>query len=361
MLPTLFRLAGLLFLAAGTGLAAGRVPVKVVILAGFEVGNDTGDAPGELQFWVEREGLTQAETILKIDHPLVHNAQGLYAIVGGNTRDHDLSASRISELITALCLDPRYDLSKTYWIATGIAGIDPAVGSIGSAAWAENVVNGDAMREVDDRDIPGWPFGLFAIGTKAPNELPGVTPEVGGGWGGEQPVYSMNRPLNAGLARWAHAISKDVVIPDSPELAAFRKLYTNYPAAQLPPHVMMGDALGSIRYWHGQSRTAWARGWVKMWTKGKGVFATTSMEAQTYADVLAHMAEEGKVDFSRFLVLRTGANYCLPPPGTSIMVTMGDETLGTNISLESAYRVAAAVAHELLAHWDRYEQNIPAK
>ena len=43
------------------------------------------------------------------------------------------------------------------------------------------------------------------------------------------------------------------------------------------------------------------------------------------------------------------------------MVTMGDETLGTTISLESAYRVGAAVAHELLAHWDRYENRIPAK
>ena len=357
-------LAGVTLLAlAGTvAVAAARIPVKVIVLAGFEVGNDTGDAPGEFQFWVERDGLTQQETILKIDHPLCHNAQGLYALVGGNTRDPDLSASRISELITALCLDPRYDLSKTYWIAAGIAGIDPAVGSIGSAAWAENVVNGDALREIDDRELPaGWPFGLFAIGTKAPNELPGVTPEKGGGWGGEQPVYSMNRPLNAGLARWAHAISKDVVIPDSPELAAFRQRYTNYPAAQLPPSVILGDALGSMRYWHGESRTEWARGWVKLWTKGQGTFATTSMEAQTYADVLAHMAEEGKVDFQRVLVLRTGSNYCLPPPGVPIMETMGDETLGTTIALESAYRAGAAVAHELLDHWDRYENNVPAK
>ncbi len=349
-------------LVASSAFAAERIPVKVIVLAGFEVGADTGDAPGEFQFWVEREGLTQQETILKIAHPLCHNDRGLYGLVGTNTRDNDLNASRQSELLTALCLDPRYDLSKTYWIITGIAGIDPAVGSIGSAAWAENVVNGDAMREIDDRETPkGWPFGLFAIGTKQPNELPGVTPEAGGGWGGEQPIYSMNRPLNAGLARWALSVSKNVVIPDSPALAAFRKQYTNYPAAQTPPAVIMGDALGSMRYWHGESRTDWARGWVKMWTKDKGTFATTSMEAQTYADTLHHMAEEGKIDFSRVLVLRTGSNYCLPPPGTSIMTTLGDETLGTNVALESSYSVAAAVAHELLANWPRYENQIPAK
>ena len=202
------------------------------------------------------------------------------------------------------------------------------------------------MREIDDREAPaGWPYGLFAIGTKGPNQLPGITPEAGGGWGGEQPIYSMNRALNAGLARWARDVSKDVVIPDSPELAS----------------VIMGDALGSMRYWHGQSRTEWARQWVKLWTKGQGTFATTSMEAQTYADALSHMGDEGLVDFKRVMVLRTGSNYCLPPPGVSIMVTMGDETLGTTIALESAYRVGAAVAHELLAHWDRYENRIPAK
>ncbi len=342
--------------------AADRIPVKVIVLAGFEVGNDTGDAPGEFQFWVERDGLTHRETILKADHPLCHNDQGLYGIVGTNTRDNDLGASRQSELITALCLDPRYDLTKTYWIIAGIAGIDPAVGSMGSAVWAENVVNGDAMREIDDREAPaGWPFGLFAIGTKGPNQLPTTTPEAGGGWGGEQPIYTMNRALNAGLARWARDISKGIVIPDSPEMAAFRKQYTNYPLAQQPPAVILGDALGSMRYWHGQSRTEWARQWVKLWTKGKGTFATTSMEAQTYADVLSHMAEEGRVDFQRVMVLRTGSNYCLPPPGVSIMVTMGDETLGTAVALESAYRAGVAVAHELLAHWDRYQDRIPAK
>jgi purine nucleoside permease len=32
---------------------------RVVIVAFFEVGNDTGDRPGELQYWVERDHLTR--------------------------------------------------------------------------------------------------------------------------------------------------------------------------------------------------------------------------------------------------------------------------------------------------------------
>jgi len=34
-------------------------PIRAVIVTTFEIGNDTGDIPGEFQFWVEREHLTE--------------------------------------------------------------------------------------------------------------------------------------------------------------------------------------------------------------------------------------------------------------------------------------------------------------
>lgn len=338
---------------------ADKIPIKVIVLAGFEVGEDTGDAPGEFQLWYEREHLTGKIALGAGAHALCYNKDGLYATVGSNTRDKDLTPIRETELVMAICLDPRFDLSKTYWIVDGIAGIDPKFGSIGSAVWAENVVDGDAMREVDDRQTPpGWPYGLFAIGTKEPNALPRVGGE-NGGWGGAGLAYSMNFPLNAKLARWAWSVSKDVTLVDSPALAAWRGRYSGFPNAQVPPKVMIGDALGSVRYWHGEARTQWARDWVKLWTNHKGTFATTSMEAQCYAGTLTRMAEAGYLDLSRVMVLRTAANYCLPPPGQSIMTTIGDESLGTDASIEAAYRTGAAVAHELLAHWDKYQAFSP--
>ena len=30
------------------------IPIKVVVVSMFEYGDDTGDAPGEFQFWVEK-------------------------------------------------------------------------------------------------------------------------------------------------------------------------------------------------------------------------------------------------------------------------------------------------------------------
>ena len=40
-----------------TAAAPRPIPVKVVVVAMFESGADTGDEPGELQYWVERDRL----------------------------------------------------------------------------------------------------------------------------------------------------------------------------------------------------------------------------------------------------------------------------------------------------------------
>jgi purine nucleoside permease len=164
-------------LTAGFAHAADKITIKVIVLSGFEVGDDTGDAPGEFQYWAEREHLTGTLEVPGAPHPLRYNTDGLYASVAGNTRDHTLTTVTASELIMALSLDPQLDLRKTYWIINGISGIDPAHGSIGSAVWAEHVVDGDAMREVGEAEMPAnWTYGLFAIGTSAPNTLPQTTP-----------------------------------------------------------------------------------------------------------------------------------------------------------------------------------------
>jgi purine nucleoside permease len=352
-------LAALTSLTAISSLsAADKIPIKVIVVSCFEVGDDTGDAPGEFQFWAEREKLTDKIEVPGAPHALCRNAEGLYGTVAGNTRDTHLTAVRTSELIMALCLDPRWDLRKTYWLINGIAGIDPASGSIGSAVWTTNVVDGDALREIGETEMPAsWRYGLFAIGTTHPDELP--KKQGNGGWGGAELAYTMNYPLNGALTRWAYEISKNVEIPDSAPLKEWREKYRGFPEAQKPPHVMMGDSLGTARYWHGEKRTEWARNWVKLWTDGKGVLSTTAMEHQDYMATLTEMASKGFLDKDRILMLRTASNYCMPPPGQSVESTIGDESLGTNTSLEAAYRSGSVVVHELLKNWPRYEDKIP--
>lgn len=354
-LAVLLALGGL-----STTRAQERIAPKVIVLAGFEVGDDTGDAPGEFQYWAEREKLSGTVEIPGAPHPLRFNAAGLYGSVAGNTRDRFLTTVPASELIMALCLDPRLDLRKTYWIINGISGIDPAAGSIGSAVWAANVIDGDAMREIGEAEMPaGWPYGLFAIGTTAPNQLPKAQAEAGG-WGGATLTYTMNYALNPALTRWAYEFSKShAKLDDLPALKVWRAKYTGYAAAQLPPQIMMGGTLASARYWHGEARTQWARDWVKLWTGGNDTLFTTAMEQAAYVGTLQRMAQKGFVDFSRVMMLRSASNYSTPPTGQDVRTTIGDESLGTEAAFEAQYRAGSVVAHELLAHWDRYAKTPP--
>src|SRR5580698_8979735 len=105
-------------------------PIRAVIVTTFEIGNDTGDSPGEFQFWVEREHLDQTIDFPGGTHPLRTNADHtVLGMVSGTTLVNATAS------MMALGLDPRFDLSHAYFLINGIAGVDPHSASIGSAAW----------------------------------------------------------------------------------------------------------------------------------------------------------------------------------------------------------------------------------
>ena len=99
------------------------IPVKVVVVTMFEVGEDTGDRPGEFQFWVERLPLPDKIPFPQGYRDLRHNPQkGVLGIVTG------IGTARAAASIMALGMDPRFDLSKAYWLVAGIAGVNPQRG-----------------------------------------------------------------------------------------------------------------------------------------------------------------------------------------------------------------------------------------
>ena len=336
--------------------AAKPVPVRVIVVANFEPGEDTGDAPGEFQFWAEREQLDEVIPLRGALHPLRRNQAGLYGIVWGATGS---MLGGPAEQLMALVLDPRFDFTKTYWLFTGISGVDPRVASVGSAAWARWVVSGDTLREFDDRETPaGWPYGLFAIGADRPDTLPNDPKSFGGVT--DAGTLRMALELNQGLTRWAFDLSKNVEIPDSPALQKDRAAWKGFPNAQRPPFVLMGETLGAVRYWHGAARTRWAEDWVKLWTGGQGVFAMTNMESQSLAGAMLTASKAGLVDLQRVLVLRTASNPSEPPPGVAATESIGDEAPGQVAAYEANYRVGVPVVRELLGHWDKYENAVPS-
>jgi purine nucleoside permease len=146
---------------------AAPIPVKVVVVAMFEVGADTGDAPGELQYWVERDHLDQVFPLPAAYHDVRMNADGELAIVTGQGTAHAAAT------IMALGLDPRFDFSHAYWLIAGIAGASPDAASLGSAVWANWIVDGDLGYEIDTREMPaGWTTGMLPCAKRSRLRLP---------------------------------------------------------------------------------------------------------------------------------------------------------------------------------------------
>ena len=123
------RLAVLWLALAPVAVAQKAIPVKVVVVAMFERGEDTGDAPGEYQLWVEREHLDRIIPMPAGYHHVRMNKDGVLGLLTG------VGTAKAAASVMALGLDPRFDLSKAYWVVAGIGGGDPADVSLASAVW----------------------------------------------------------------------------------------------------------------------------------------------------------------------------------------------------------------------------------
>ncbi len=320
-------------------------PIRAVIVATFEIGNDTGDTPGEFQLWVEREHLDEVIEFPGGIHPLRTNKEHtVLGMVCGTTLVNATASTM------ALGLDPRFDLTRAYWLMNGIAGVDPKVGSMGSAAWARFVIN-DVARQIDAKDAPAdWPYGFFPVDAKTPT--PATVKAVG--W-----FRSNNFPLNAKLAAWAYDQTKDLKLGDDPKVSAYRAEYTNYPKAMLPPFVFMGDSFASDYFWHGKAMTEFARNWVRLYTDGKGEFAMTEMEDAGFMAAIERLSAMHKVDTNRVMVLRTGSNYTEPRPGHTAVESVTEAHPGTQLALQSAWLCGSTVLHLILSHWDKTADTLP--
>lgn len=345
--PVLFLGLGLLAVLA----SAEVLRPKVVVVTMFEIGADTGDAPGEFQLWVEREKLDRTFPFPAGYRDLRANADGsILALVTG------VGNTNAAAGIMALGLDPRFDLTRSYWLVAGIAGIDPADAPVGSAVWTDFVVEGDLGHEIDAREVPAdWKTGYIPLRKKTPYALP-LLPAA------ERVDHCYE--LNPGLMRWAYALTKDISLADTDNIRGFRARYSGFPRAQQPPQILIGSNLAGSTYWHGKLLNAWANDWVHYYTEGRGNYLTTAMEDTGTLRALTNLTRAGRADVNRALVLRAASNHDMQPPGFSAAQSLAGEGIGHYSaylpSLEAAHAVGSPVVRALIEGWDRYEKEIPA-
>ncbi len=332
---------------ASTAAPASPIRVKVVVVAMFEVGEDTGDTPGEYQLWVEREHLDQVFPVPAGYHHVRMNKDGVLGMLTG------VATAKAAASVMALGLDPRFDLTKAYWVIAGIGGGDPADVSLGSAVWANHVIDGDIGYEIDAREIPAdWPTGFVPLRKTKPYEQP-VKAQLDG------EAYTLNQDLVA----WAYQLTKNVPLADSEEMRGSRARYNGFPNAMKPPFVTRGDTLSSGTFWHGTRMDEWANEWTRYYTGGQGNYMIAAMEDTGTLQALTFLDQAGRADLKRVLVLRTVSNYDREAPGLtpaeSLKNMAGGKYAAYMPALEAAERVGDEVVRDIVEHWAERESNIP--
>lgn len=328
--------------------AAPKTPIKVVVVSMFENGDVTGDRPGEFQLWIENKPLSTELDFPLGEYKLYMNDEGVLGIcVGGGIPNATAS-------IMALGLDERFDLSEAYWLVAGIAGGDPADMSLGSAAWATHVVDGDLVYEIDAREIPEeWPYGLIPLGGKEPADAP---EDIYTGW----TLDTIHFELNSSLADWAFKNTKDLKLEDGAEIAEFRKQFSDYPNAVKPPFVTKGETLSASTYWHGNYFNRWANDWIKLYAGKDANFMTSNMEDSGTLTALTRLDRLELVDIDRVMILRTASNFTIAPTDKSstwsATAPYPDQGLP---AIKSAYQVGNTIVELLVDNWPQYQTTIP--
>jgi purine nucleoside permease len=331
------------------------IEIKVVVINMFEVGADTGDTPGEYQYWVEREHLSTILPFPQGYHDLRLNEKtGVLGVLTG------VGTARAAATIMALGLDPRFDLTHAYFLVAGIAGIDPRMGSLASAVWSDYIVDGDLAHEIDAREIPpDWTTGYVPLGKSTPYEQP-RTSRFGTDANADGNAYR----LNPALVDWAFALTKDTELPDTSQIKARRQQFADE-AAHRPPFVLRGDNLSAATFWHGKLLSQWARDWVKYQTDGHGTYAICGMEDIGTMQSLTWLARAHKLDIDRVLILRTASNFDQQRPGITAAQSLAETRIRQYSAylpaLDTAYRVGHIVVDNLVANWPSTRDHLPVK
>ncbi len=241
------------------------------------------------------------------------------------------------------------DLTHTYFVIAGTAGIDPLQGTVGSAAWAQYLVDYGISSEIDAREMPaGWPYGYLGLGAPAPDGAPTVS------YGTE--LFE----LNAGLVQKAYALSKGATLDDSAMAKTFRANYPSAPA-NLPPTVLQCDVASSDTWLGGAALSQRARDWVKLQTAGKGTFCTSANEDNATYEVLRRGAAAGLVDRSRVAVLRAGSDMTAPYPGMTDADCL--ESFLSQGGLEPAVnnldKAASPLIEAIVNGWSVWQAGVP--
>ncbi len=296
--------------------------------------------PPEAKPWLDNEKPTVSVAVPGLPLPVKCTPTGTCIMVTG------MGYANAASSASAVIYSRTFDLRKTYILIAGIAGVDPADGTLGSAHWARYAVDLALRHEIDPRQIPlTWSTGFIALGAHRPGEQPV--------WQADTEVYQ----LDEALLQKAYTLSKATPLADTPAAQALRTHYTDT-AATSAPFVSICDTLSSDLYWYGSMMEKQVADMTAILTKGKANGCTTQMEDNATLTALKRGQDAGLLDFKRVAVLRTASDFDREGKDQTVAETLGDLT-GFGIATENAYRAGSALTHDIVARWPKWQAGVP--
>ena len=294
--------------------------------------------PPELQAWIARlplpEMLPFPQGAEPSRAPLRLNRER--RVLGVTT---GMRPTRAAISLLALGHDARFDLSAAYWVVAGIAGVDPAYGSIGSVFVPRRLVGlgGDIYLD-----------GVGQIPYFGNHTMPGYGPPL------PTAAYAARRgnvhALHSTTVDMALALASGVVLNDSARLQRARQPYTEASARERP-RVREGDSLTGPLFWAGRASTLRARRGSRFWSGGGATFAVSQEEDLAIAHAIGALERatpRPRANASRLVVLRAASDYTYEPRGADLKAWFFDDPL--HMVATEAFSNLFAAGEPLLRH-----------
>jgi purine nucleoside permease len=201
--------------------------------------------------------------------------------------------------IMSVVLSGKFDLTKTYWMVAGIAGVSPKEAALGSVALSRFAIQVAQQYEFDAREMPeNFTTGYLAYGTFFPGEFPTTF------YGTE--VFELSEPLRDAAFEFASKAKLNTSVESQAYGERYDAQGPAYAAATKGPSVVKCDTATSDNYYSGTLLAEAFENTTISWTNGSGKYCMTAQEDNATLEVLLRLAIEGLVDFARIIVMRTG-------------------------------------------------------
>ncbi|KAJ7445878.1 purine nucleoside permease [Mycena latifolia] len=246
--------------------------------------------------------------------------------------------------ITTLVHSPLFNLTSTYFLIAGIAGVNPKLATIGSVTFARYAVQVGLQFEIDAREIPtDFPTGYFPQGATAPGQFPIFI------YGTE--VFEVNEALRQAAFRMAQTAEKR--LNDTLDSKQARAAYSSFgEAATCPPAVVLCDTVTSDTFWSGALLGDAFENTTKVFTNGSAEYCTTQQEDNATLNALMRGALANLVDFSRIIVMRSASDFDRPGnASTSALANLLGATPGFEPSLLNLHIAGAPVVLGIVDGW----------